>query len=93
MGDEHNRSVEVHERLLEPLERLDVEMVRGLIEQQHIGTRRKRTGERSARELSAREGVQRTVEIRVAKAESVGHRGGAVAPQIATAALELGLGG
>ena len=37
MRDEHDRGVERDERLLEPLERLDVEVVGGLVEQQQVG--------------------------------------------------------
>ena len=34
--DQHHRRVEARQRLLEPLQRLDVEVVRGLVQQQHI---------------------------------------------------------
>ena len=56
--DEHDRRVELDERLLEPLERLDVEMVGGLVEQQHVRAGGERAGQRRARELAAGEGVQ-----------------------------------
>ena len=39
MGDHDDRRVEADERLLEPLERLDVEVVRGLVEEQEVGLR------------------------------------------------------
>ena len=55
------------ERLLEPLQRLDVEMVGGLVEQQHVRAGGQRAGERGARELAAGEGVQRAVEIGLAR--------------------------
>ena len=37
VGDEHDRRVERDQRLLEPLERLDVEVVGRLVEQQQVG--------------------------------------------------------
>ena len=91
MGDQHHRRIQVHERLLEPLQRLDVEMVGGLVEQQHVGARRERARQRGPRELPSGEGVQRPVEVGLGEPEPVGHRGGAVAPQVAAAGLELRL--
>src|SRR5207302_3422373 len=51
--DEHDRRVEIAQCLLEPLERFDVEMVGGLVEQQHVGSGRERPRERGAGELTA----------------------------------------
>ncbi len=65
VGDEHHGRIEVHERLLEPLQRLDVEMVGGLVEQQHVGARGERARKRGARELTAGERVQATIEVGV----------------------------
>ena len=45
----------VAQQLLEPLDRLDVEVVRRLVEQQQVGLRGERAGERGARQLAARE--------------------------------------
>ena len=63
VGDEHDRRVELDERLLEPLQRLDVEMVGGLVQQQHVRARGERAGQRGARQLPAGERVQRAVEV------------------------------
>ena len=71
MGDEHDGRVERGERLLEPLERADVEMVGGLVEQQHVGAGRQRARQRGARQLAAAERIERTLEVDVAKAEPV----------------------
>ena len=92
MRDEHDRRIELDERLLQPLQRLDVEMVGGLVEQQHVGAGGERPGERGARELTAGERVERTVEVGFAEAEAVGHRGRAVAPQVAAARIQARLG-
>ena len=46
------------QHLLEPLERLDVEVVRRLVEQEQVGLRRQCARERRARQLAAREGVR-----------------------------------
>ena len=69
VGDEHDGGVDRGESLLEPLERRDVEVVRGLVEQQQVGVAGERARERAARELAAREGVQRPVEVVVLEAE------------------------
>jgi hypothetical protein len=80
VGDEHDGGVELDQRLLEPLQRFDVEMVRRLVQQQHVCAGRERAGERRARELATGERVERAVEVVVAKAETVRHRRRAVAP-------------
>src|SRR3954464_3530938 len=58
-GAEAARRVEAEQRLLEPLERLDVEVVRRLVEQEQVGLGGERAGERGARERAAREGRER----------------------------------
>ena len=88
MGDQHDGRVELDERLLEPLQRLDVEMVGRLVEQQHVGAGGERAGERGARQLSAGERVERPVEVVVAEAEAARHRRRPVAPQVAAAGLQ-----
>ena len=57
VGDEHDRRVEAHQVLLEPLERGDVEVVGRLVEQQQVGVAGQRAAERRARQLAARERV------------------------------------
>ncbi len=68
--DQHDRRVEARQRLLEPLQRLDVEVVGGLVQQQHVRARRERAGERGARQLPAGEGVQRTLQVLLARSPS-----------------------
>ena len=89
---EHDRGVERRELLLEPLERFDVEVVRGLVEQQQVGIAGERPRQRGARQLAAREGGERAVEIGVAEPEPAQHRRGPVAPAPAAGVLEPCLG-
>src|SRR5204862_3761551 len=63
VGHEDDGRVEVEQRLLEPLERLDVEVVGRLVEEQEVGLGGQGAGQRGARELAAREGPQRAVEV------------------------------
>ena len=65
MGDEHDRRVERHQVLLEPLQRLDVEMVGRLVQKQQVRIARQRPSERGARQLPAGERAQRAVQIGV----------------------------
>ena len=88
MGDEDDGRVEREQRLLEPLERLDVEVVRRLVEQQQVGLGGERAGERAARELAAGEGLQRAVEVGVGEPEAVDDRARALAPAVAAGGLE-----
>src|SRR5215211_3812417 len=57
--DQHDRRVELEQRLLEPLERLDVKVVGRLVEEQEVGLGGERAGQRAARELPAGERAQR----------------------------------
>ena len=88
--EDHGR-VERLQLALEPLEALDVEVVRRLVEQQQVGIAGERTCERRARQLAAREGVQLPVEIRLDEAEAADRRRDPVAPGPAAAVLELRL--
>ena len=92
MGDQHNAGVEVHQGLLQPLERVDVEVVGRLVEQQHVRARGQRPRQRRSRQLPPREGVQRAIEVRRREAQPARHHGGAVSPQVATTRLEPRLG-
>ena len=91
MRHERDRGIERHERLLEPLERLDVEMVRRLVEEQQVGAARERARERRTGQLAAREGRQPALELLLAEAEPARHLGRPVAPQIPPVVFELGL--
>ena len=72
--DEDHRGVERGEPRLEPLDRRDVEVVRRLVEQQQVGVAAERARERGARQLAAREGRERPVEVVVDEAEPAEHR-------------------
>ena len=86
--DEDHGRVERGELALEPLEALDVEVVRRLVEQQQVGVGRERAGERGAGQLSAGERVERAVEVGVREPEPADDRRGAVAPGPAACVLE-----
>ena len=90
--DEDHGGVERLQHLLEPLERLDVEVVRRLVEQQQVGLRGERARERRARQLAARERRERPVEVGVGEAEAAHDGRCAVAPVVAARVLELRLG-
>ena len=92
MGDQGDRRVETDEGLLEPLERLDVEVVGRLVQQQQVGPGRERPRQRGARQLAAGEARQAAVEVVVVKAEPAGDLGGAVTPSVAAVVLQVGLG-
>ena len=86
-----SRPVEV---ALEPLERGDVEVVGGLVEEQQVGVARERARERRARELAAREAVEPAVEGVVGEAQAVERAERPRPPVPAARVLEprLGLG-
>ena len=86
--DEDDGGVDRRQLALEPLEALDVEVVRRLVEQQQVGVARERAAERGARQLAARERLELPVEVVVAEAEPAQHRRGAVAPVPAAGVLE-----
>ncbi len=91
MGHEDDGRVEVEQRLLEPLQRLDVEVVGRLVEQQQVGLGGERAGQRGARELAAGERPQRAVEVVVDEAEAVDDRARPLAPAVAADGLEARL--
>jgi hypothetical protein len=90
--DEHDGRVQRLEVALEPLERGDVEVVGGLVEEQEVGVAGQRPRQRCARQLPARERGQHPVEVLVAKAEPVQRRVDAFAPGVAAGVLEPRLG-
>ena len=91
MGHEHHGGVEPFEVALEPLERGDVEVVGGFVEEQEVGVARERAGERGAGELSAREGVEAPVQSVVGEAQTVQRPERARPPVPAAGVLEPGL--
>ncbi len=93
VGDEDHGGVDRGEHPLEPLERLDVEVVRRLVEEEQVGLRGERARQRGAGQLAARERRERPVEVGVREAEPADDRGGPVAPVVAARVLEPCLGG
>ena len=92
MRDEHDRGVQAVQVRLEPLERLDVEVVGRLVEQQQVGVAGERPAERRPRQLAAGERLERAIEIGVVpESEAVERRECAVAPRVAAGVLEPGL--
>ncbi len=89
--DEDHAGIDRLQHLLEPLERLDVEMVRRLVEQQQVRLRRERTRERRACELAAGERAQRPVEVVVGEAQPAHDGRRAVAPVVPARMLEPSL--
>ena len=90
--DQDHTGVEPRQLALEPLEALHVEVVGRLVEEQQVGVAGERARERRARQLAARERVERAVELRVAEPEPAQHGRGAVAPVPSTGVLEAGGG-
>ena len=86
--DEDDRRIERAQHLFQPFERLDVEVVRRLVEEQQVGLRRERARERGARQLAAGEGRERTVEVAFGESEPADDGRGAVAPVVAAGVLE-----
>ena len=74
MGDEDHRRVDRAQELLEPFERLDVEVVRRLVEEQQVGLRCEGAGQRGARELAAGERRDRAVRGRPSRSRGSGSR-------------------
>jgi hypothetical protein len=48
VGDGHHAALEVDQQLLQPLDRVQVQVVGGLVEQQHVGLAHQRLGQRHA---------------------------------------------
>ena len=63
-------------------------MVRRLVEEEQIRAAGERSCKRGARQLSAGEGLEPTVEVRIREAEAAEHRSGVVAPAVAAGVLE-----
>ena len=87
--DEGPRVVE--EELLEPLDRVDVEVVRRLVEQEQIGVGEQRAGQGHACEFAARQRVQTALEHLLGQAEALGDSGEAAAVRVAAELLEATL--
>jgi hypothetical protein len=88
VGDEDHRSVERGQLALEPLEALEIEMVRRLVEQEEVGIPRERARQRRPRELAAGEGRDRPSEIRLAEPETAQHAVHPLAPRVPAGMVE-----
>ena len=89
--DEQDRAGQRRQLVLEPFERAQVEVVRGLVEQQQVGLRREHARERRARQLAARERAERPVGVLDPEAQSAQDLLEARAPGVAAHRFELGL--
>ena len=91
--DDHGRVVGV-QRALEPADRVDVEVVGGFIEQQHVGSREQRLREQHAQLEAGRQFAHRPVMLRFVDAgvdqDAAGARFGGVAAVLRKLALEFG---
>ena len=92
MGDQHDRGVEAHQCVLEPLQRRDVEVVGRLVEQQQVGRAGQGPAQRGAGQLAAGERLQRAVEVGVVAEAQAVQSERALAPGVAAGVLEPGLG-
>ncbi len=86
------RGVERLELLLEPLEVLDVEVVRRLVQEQQVGITGEGARQGGAGQLAAGKGLERPVEVRLRETESSQRLGSALAPGVAARMLEPRLG-
>ncbi len=92
MRDEDHGGVEGLKLALEPLDALDVQVVRRLVQEQKIRVAGQGTRQRGARQLAARERVQEPVEVSVREAQAPHDAGRPVAPGVAARVLEPRLG-
>ena len=92
VSDQDDRRVERLQVRLEPFQRLDVEVVGRLVEQQQVGVAGERARQRGACQLTAGERAQVALEVAVAEAEAMQRRVDAVAPVVAAGVLEPRLG-
>ena len=91
VGDQHVGLGVVDQVLLEPLDRVDVEVVGRFVEQQQVGVGQQGARQRDARELAARGGEQRTVEQVGGQAEALEHALEVGAVVVAAGQLEAAL--
>ena len=91
VGDEHEGTLVVGEERLEPLHRVDVEVVGRLVQQEEVGVGEERARQGDARELAAREGEQAALQHVVREAEALDDPAQAVAIPVASGSLEAPL--
>ena len=93
VGDEDDGGVELDQVPLQPLQRGDVEMVGGLVEQQQVGLGGEGAGQRGAGQLAAGEGRQGALGLLGDEAEAAQDGEDFVAPAVAAAGFQPLLGG
>ncbi len=91
MRHEDHAGVERLQLALQPLEARDVEVVRRLVQKDQIGVAAERSCERGARQLAAREGRERAIEVVLCEAEPAHDRVRALPPRIPAGVLEPSL--
>ena len=74
MRDDDERAVPARERLLELLDRLEVAVVRRLVEHEQIGLDQQERRERGPRRLASGEAVERPVEVEAEPERRAGRR-------------------
>ena len=92
VGHEHDRRAEVADGALQPLDRAEVEVVGGLVQQQHVRLRHQGAGERRPRQLAAREAGQRPRQVLLGDPETAQDALHPRAPGVAARALQARLG-
>ena len=92
VAHEQHGSVVAREELLEPLNALEVEVVRGLVEQQQVGVAQEELGEGYAHLPAAREVLCGFVEVVDGESEAAQDGAGAALELVAAQALEAVLG-
>src|SRR5690349_4209474 len=93
VGDEHDCGIELRQRLLEPFERREIEMVRRFVEQQQVRVSGERACERGPGQLTAREASQRPLEVGVrTETEARERTESPITPAVAPRVLEPRLG-
>jgi hypothetical protein len=91
VGDDHEPAAVGLEEVPQPEDRVGVEVVGGLVEQQRVGVREEDPGQFHAAPLAAGEGVQRLAEHPVGQAQAGGDGGGLGLGGVPALGEELGL--
>ena len=92
MRDQDDRGAELGDRALQPLDRVEVEVVGRLVEQEHVGARDERARERGPGQLPAREAPQGARQLVLADAEAAQDALQPGAPRVAAGALQPRVG-
>ena len=89
VGDNHGRALPLAELTLEPLHGRDIEVIGGLVQQEHVGLREQQARQIGTRALPAGEMIERHVEIRLGETQAGEHLLDAIVIQVAAEALEV----